>query len=212
MTVKDIRPPEDIPALMENVSNVLGGLDEAGTWRHLKKDGSRIDVEITSHELTFAGRRAELVLANDVTERKRAAEELAESEERYRLLIDSAFDGVVIHQDEVIKEVNRAFAEMFGYTTAELIGRNILEIFAPEQKDLLRSKMAANELIYEARGVRKDGTHLNIECSPTLCLYERRPARLSAVRDVTERKRVERELRRSEERYRDLVENAHDII
>ena len=92
MTVKDIRPPEDVPALMDNVANVQGGFDEAGTWRHLKKDGSRIDVEVTSHELVFAGRRAELVLANDVTERKRVERELRRSEERYRDLVETAHD------------------------------------------------------------------------------------------------------------------------
>src|SRR5437870_12862038 len=42
MTVRDIRPPEDIPSLLENVANVRGGLDEAGTWRHLKEDGGLI--------------------------------------------------------------------------------------------------------------------------------------------------------------------------
>ncbi|HJQ31476.1 MAG TPA: response regulator [Pyrinomonadaceae bacterium] len=80
MTVKDIRPPEDVPALMDNVANVRGGFDEAGTWRHLKKDGSRINVEVTSHELVFAGRRAELVLANDMTERKRLEEQLRQAQ------------------------------------------------------------------------------------------------------------------------------------
>jgi two-component system cell cycle sensor histidine kinase/response regulator CckA len=74
MTITDIRPLEDIPALLENVSQIDGGIDAAGGWRHLKKDGTVIDVEITSHELTFAGRRAELVLANDITERKQAEE------------------------------------------------------------------------------------------------------------------------------------------
>jgi PAS domain S-box-containing protein len=72
MTLKDIRPPEDIPALLDNVSKVGDGIDNAGVWRHRKKDGTIIDVEITSHALEFAGRRAKLVLANDVTERRRA--------------------------------------------------------------------------------------------------------------------------------------------
>ena len=71
MTIKDIRPPEDVPALLENVSRVTLDLDEAGVWRHRKKDGTLIDVEITSHTLDFAGRRAEVVLANGVTVRAR---------------------------------------------------------------------------------------------------------------------------------------------
>jgi PAS domain S-box-containing protein len=78
MTIREIRPKEDIPALLENISSLTGGIDRAGVWRHLKKDGTQIDVEVTSHPLLFSGRRAELVLVNDVTERKRAEEERAQ--------------------------------------------------------------------------------------------------------------------------------------
>jgi PAS domain S-box-containing protein len=72
MTIRDIRPPEDIPALLNNVSKVSSGIDDSGSWRHRKKDGGIIDVGITSHQLIFAGRNAEIVLSNDITERKRA--------------------------------------------------------------------------------------------------------------------------------------------
>ena len=71
MTLKEIRPPEDIPALLANVGAVDEGLDQAGIWRHRKRDGTIIDVEINSHVLDFDGRKAEVVLANDVTERRR---------------------------------------------------------------------------------------------------------------------------------------------
>jgi two-component system cell cycle sensor histidine kinase/response regulator CckA len=84
MTIKDIRPIEEIPALLENVSKVFSGLNNSGAWRHQKKDGTIIDVEITSHPLSFAGRRAELVLANDITERKRAEDALHHSEAQLR--------------------------------------------------------------------------------------------------------------------------------
>jgi PAS domain S-box-containing protein len=84
MTIKDIRPPEDIPALLENISKVTKGLDMAGTWRHIKKDGALIYVEITSHTLTFAGRPCEIVLANDITDRKRAEDALIRSEKELK--------------------------------------------------------------------------------------------------------------------------------
>ncbi|HEX9425593.1 MAG TPA: ATP-binding protein [Pyrinomonadaceae bacterium] len=73
-TIKDIRPPEDIPWLLERVSQVTTGLGSVEA-RHRKKDGTTIDVEVVSHTLIFAGRRAELVLSMDITERKRAQEE-----------------------------------------------------------------------------------------------------------------------------------------
>lgn len=76
MTIAEIRPPEDVPALRENVAHVTTGLDDAGIWRHRLKDGTLIWVEIRSHALTYGGRPAELVLATDVTERLRVEGEI----------------------------------------------------------------------------------------------------------------------------------------
>jgi PAS domain S-box-containing protein len=84
MTIKDIRPVEDIPALLKKISTASAQLNESSTWRHQKKDQTVIDVEITSHPLDFAGRRARLVLAHDITERKRAEEALQLTEEQLR--------------------------------------------------------------------------------------------------------------------------------
>ena len=75
MTIRDIRPPEDVPALIESVAGLRDGKHALSFWRHCKKDGSVIYVEITSYSLTFAGRPADFVIAVDVTERKRAEEE-----------------------------------------------------------------------------------------------------------------------------------------
>lgn len=72
MTIRDIRPAEDTGRLDDNIANVTEGLDQAGIWQHVTKDGSKLMVEIISHTLTFEGRRAEVVLAHDVTERLRA--------------------------------------------------------------------------------------------------------------------------------------------
>ncbi|MCI0707964.1 MAG: PAS domain S-box protein [Ignavibacteriae bacterium] len=74
MTIKDIRPESEVPTLMEDIVKVRRSIERRGVWRHRKKDGSDIFVEITAHGLTFQGREARLVLALDVTERKKAEE------------------------------------------------------------------------------------------------------------------------------------------
>jgi len=71
MTIKDIRPPDDVPALLESVNAVRDGNEGVGVWRHRQKNGTIVYVEITSYALTFAGRDAEVVVAVDVTQRKR---------------------------------------------------------------------------------------------------------------------------------------------
>jgi hypothetical protein len=75
MTIENIRPPADVPALRESVRDVPGTIRRVGTWKHLRKSGEVIDAEITTHDLEFGGRPARLVLATDVTERKRAEAE-----------------------------------------------------------------------------------------------------------------------------------------
>src|SRR5579862_3070867 len=71
MTLKDIRPAEDVPRMLETVKSAKDGTARLGTWRHKKKDGTLIDVEITSYALQFDGRPAEVVVAADVTQRTR---------------------------------------------------------------------------------------------------------------------------------------------
>jgi PAS domain S-box-containing protein len=82
MTIQDIRPLEDIPALLKSVSAMHDGQREYGVWRHRKKDGSLIFVEITSYSFEFSGRPADFVIAVDVTERRRAEKERHEFTER----------------------------------------------------------------------------------------------------------------------------------
>jgi PAS domain S-box-containing protein len=108
LTIADIRPPEDIPRLVDNVARVTEGYDEAGSWRHRKKDGAVIEVEITSHTLMFNGRRAELVLAIDVTERNRLEERTRNLTRLYAVL--SQVNQAIVRlksRDELFGEICR---------------------------------------------------------------------------------------------------------
>lgn len=87
MTIRDIRPAEDVLRLEENVSAVREGVDEAGVWRHVTKQGTLLWVEITSHATEFDGHRAEFVLVRDVTEAHEARLELVRYQERLEELV-----------------------------------------------------------------------------------------------------------------------------
>ncbi|MCU7497457.1 MAG: PAS domain S-box protein [Ignavibacteria bacterium] len=89
MTIKNIRPIEDIPDLEDNIA-LTGRKDSqhSGPWRHLKKSGQVIFVEILSNNITFGSKEARLVLANDITEKKAALEALQDSEKRFRSLFE----------------------------------------------------------------------------------------------------------------------------
>jgi PAS domain S-box-containing protein len=121
MTIAEIRLPDEVPSLLTHIAQMQEHhIDQAGVWRHRKKDGSLIDVEITAHLLEFAGRPAAMTLAQDVTERLRA-------EERWNLLaavFESTAEGIVITDaGERILSVNRAFRESTGYSEEEAQGQ-----------------------------------------------------------------------------------------
>ncbi|MBI4280046.1 MAG: diguanylate cyclase [Armatimonadetes bacterium] len=111
MTIKEIRPPEEIPPLLRDMATVATGLDLTRERRHRKKDGTIIDVEMTAHTVTFDGRPARLVLAVDVTGRRRA--EAAQA--RMTAILEATTDFVRIAdaQGRIIYR-NRALRDLLG--------------------------------------------------------------------------------------------------
>src|ERR1043165_84424 len=133
MTIKDIRPPEDVQILSAYLASATAEVDHAGEWRHRKKDGTAINVEITATRLNFAGRHAEFVLAQDVTERKRAETALRISEDRYRDLVDNSHELICTHDlDGKVLSVNPWAARVLGYPREHLVGMNIRDGLLPE--------------------------------------------------------------------------------
>ena len=142
----------------------------------------------------------------DVTERKLAEEELRESEQRFRALTEAALEGILITEGGVILEANRAYARIFGYELSEMLGRSVLDFAAPESVETVRAKVASGtEEIYEAVAYRKDGTRIRIEINGRPSTYRGRAVRVTAIRDVTERRRAEESLREANRRLEELA-------
>lgn len=121
MTLEDIRPAEELPRLFHVLSLPEEGLKRTGIWKHRKKDGTILDVEIISHPLNFGGRSAVLTLANDVTEKIRAQEQLR----LQGAALESAANAIVItDRDGKILWINSAFTKTTGYSSEQVQGRN----------------------------------------------------------------------------------------
>jgi diguanylate cyclase (GGDEF)-like protein/PAS domain S-box-containing protein len=220
MTILDVRPSEDIPSVLKNIASATEERRYAGEWEHRKKDGTRIFVEINSQTIDFGGRRGQLVLINDVTEHKYAVEALRESEERYRELFENAND--VIYTTDLSGQylsVNPVVEKVTGYTCAEICRMSFEQLLAPEYVELARqmleAKLAGDEAttFYEAEIISKHGERVLLELSSQLIYDEGVAVGVQGIaRDSTKRKRAEHALRESEERYRELFENANDLI
>jgi PAS domain S-box-containing protein len=107
MTIKDIRPPEEIPRLLADVADP--GSPRANTWRHRVKDGTIIDVEITAGRIDFEGRAAALVVSHDVSERKRLERRLADAEKMEAI---GRLAGGVAHDFNNLLTVIAGYAEI----------------------------------------------------------------------------------------------------
>jgi PAS domain S-box-containing protein len=96
MTIQDIRPEDSRLQLSSFVSSKISNYSNSGIWPHLLKDGSRIAVEITSHEITFNGKKARMVLAHDVSERLQAEQNLLDSQTNLKATIDNGLVSLVL--------------------------------------------------------------------------------------------------------------------
>ncbi len=172
MTIEDIRPPREIERLRARIaSRDEAQLQQAGLWIHRTRDGHEIDVEIVSHGLDFGGRRARVVLANDVTSRVQAERGLRASEERYRRLFEQASDGVLqLQPDGRILDSNAEAQHMFGYTSAELAAVGIGTLLAEKERDRferlsqgLLERTRLPPVLRQWRLVRKDGSRFTAE-------------------------------------------------
>jgi len=134
------------------------------------------------------------------------------SEERFRLLSEATFEGIALHADQRILDANQNYARMFGYASEELIGMDVLDLTAPESRELMRKHIRESyEKPYELLGFRKDGSTFPIEVAGKNVPYYGRIVRVSTVSDLTERKRAEEELRQRARQLTAIHETSLDI-
>jgi PAS domain S-box-containing protein len=146
-------------------------------------------------------------VAVDVTDKKRAEAALRDSEERFRAITEVSFDAVCVIEEGIITAVNGRATELLGFDKSELIGRPALTLIPPADRDeVLRRAEAGLGGVYETTIFNRDERAVPIEVSATRLRLGGRGVRVVALRDQTESKRAEAELRDSEERYRRLVE------
>lgn len=145
--------------------------------------------------------------------RRQAEKALRESEERLRTLSEATFEGIEISSGQIIVDVNQQMATMFGYEIEEMYGMKSIALVHPDDKSIVKERMESrNQDSYEVRGLRKDGRIVFVEVHPRSMTINEEKLRVTAIRDVTERKRIEEALRDSEEKFRVILKNSEPVI
>ena len=174
---------------------------------------------VISAQRDHHGRAKEVrAVVRDITEQKRAEQALAESEERHRRLVESSPDAIVVISNRRFVYVNPAAVKLWGASSADdLIGRPILDIVHPDYWRLVNAAITevqegASGPPSEQKHVRLDGEVIDVEVTGIGFTLAGEPAVQALIRDVTERERARAALRENEKRYRELFENANDIV
>jgi len=181
-----------------------------------RKDGRDIVCRISASKIgKTLKEKGIVVIYEDITELKQAEIALTESENKFKGLVEGSIAGVYIIQGGMFKYVNQRFAEIHGYTVEEMVGKlGVKETMLPDDLPIVEENIRKRisdktEVVhYAIRAVRKDKKIIHVEIYGTHMMYQGKQAVMGTLIDITERKRAEDALKRAEEKYRNIFENA----
>jgi PAS domain S-box-containing protein len=206
-------------------NRLISTMQDLGTLRQYEskartKSGRILDLIVFVEPVTLKGEQSLLSTAYDITDRKRVEAALRKSEESlqlFRNLIDQSNDAIEVIDPATFRfiDCNESAYRSLGYSREEFLSLTIFDInplidpgsIARQEVEMKESGFVTLESLH----LRKDGTTFPVEVNVKLVRLER-DYRLAVVRDITSRKRAEEALRASEERYRELFENAKDAL
>jgi PAS domain S-box-containing protein len=216
--------PQDRERVMEAEGNLISTSDsDQPEYRMIARDGRVVWVRDQARYLEDGSEGLFHGFMIDVTARMRAEEDLRRTELRKQALFESSFDCVIIadHEGRIL-EFNPAAEKTFGYGREEVIGRLLAETIVPPS--LRESHAAGIKRFVETRrptvldrrvevtGMRSDGSEFPVELAITLLETNEEPVFVAYLRDLTERREMENTRNASEQRFRSLIQNSHDVI
>jgi PAS domain S-box-containing protein len=215
MKPTDFFSGEDIQRVTEAIGKVMKEGNASLEASFVTKNNRKIPYEISGSLLkdTSGNYIGICGVGRDITERKRAEEELRKSEERLRSLSEAAYEGIVFHKEGILLRANNQISMMFGYELDELLGKNIVQILvAPEAREFMKKQIAGGKLgPYESIGMRKDGTRFPMEIRARQTELEGQKIRVATTLDISERKQREEKLRKSYKQLRDLAARLSEV-
>jgi len=213
-------PPSQIPKaaklLMKNSKGISTGPDE---FRIYRKDGTTAMVGISTHPVKIKDQTLVLGIARDITERKRAEEALKESEEKFRMLAEKSPNMIFINKKGRLVYANQKCEEVMGYGREEFYSPDFdfFSLIEPDSISIIKEsfqKHTKGEDVppYEYSLLTKTGKRIDVIDTTKLISFGGEKAILGIVTDITERKQAEEALKKSEEKYRHLVENSNEVL
>jgi len=205
LDLHQITVPESGQLIDDRFKEIMVHGETSFEVEHLKKDGTILPLWINVKKATWDGKSVFLSVESDITERKIAEKALRDEDLRYRTLFDKATDGIfILDLKGRMLDVNESFAQMHGYTVAELLNKGIVDLDTPETAKLIPERMkriiVGESPLFEVEHYHKDGHTIQLSVAANKMDWKGKPHIISFHRDMTEHKRAEEEKRILEER------------
>jgi PAS domain S-box-containing protein len=202
---------ENVKDTLERTRRLLAGEKIAYPIedRYVRMDGTDFPVEVTASQLEFHGKPAVQVIALDITEKKKAQEELENEAIRRRILIENSRDGIVVlDENGDVFEANLKAAEMLGYTPEEYANLSVFDWdahFSEENLQTMITTVDRSGDFFETKHRRKDGSEMDVEISSSASMFKGKKLIFCVIRDITKRKKAQKELEQTLTQLRHAV-------
>lgn len=223
-TVAEYSPPEQTDGesstakAKRKLDAALEGTSPFFEWKHLRKDGSSFDTEVSLNKVEINGEIYLQAIVRDISERKRAQDAIIESELRYRTLFETSPAGVIVFDDRgIILEANEAISASTLYPHEELIGSNLQNLAEPGQEQLIPDsikRMLDGEILVQEINVRRKDNQICIFIirETAFTLPNGQLGFIAISNDITLRKQAEDSILESEARFRNMADTAPVLI
>ena len=190
---------KDIPKYLEIFKSILNGKEVSSfeITQH-RKNGDVLFGEVyfgplKNKDNKITGFR---MIIKDITKRKNLENKFRENREKFDTLFSSSMEGIVIHDNGKILEVNDAFTVIFECSPSYAIGRNLLDFIAPEYEEIMTEKIKSeHEILYEVVGLKNNGNKIFIEVTGRPTVRQGKKVRMEIFNNISERKKAEKRIR-----------------
>ncbi|MFZ5947279.1 MAG: PAS domain S-box protein [Stygiobacter sp.] len=209
--------PRYKPYGIRKLEQIKNGIEKNGALelKYICFDGSVIDVEVYARQINYKNQNAILVVANDITEKRKAKQKLKESEQRFKKLFEFSPEALYLVENDKIILANKAFLNLVGAKTFnEVKDKNINDFVHPDYKKLYITRKEAlknaDEILpfVENKLIKLDGSIVYAEISSVEITFEGRTVSQSVARNITEKIEINNALKESQERFKIIVENS----
>lgn len=207
--------PDEVEKARILYADMLAGKAQLKDYdsKAITKTGQSFSVEIHAVNTVFNNRPAFLVILHDNSELKKTLEQLKEREEYFHFLSDASFEGIIIHDKGVVLDLNKTLTKITGYAREELIGKTLMSgfIMKEDAHKIRASVQNESPKPYVVGAIKKDGTTGYIEIEARSISYKGKKVRIAAVRDVSERFKLQEEIKRNKEKLNRLLDNLPGV-